>query len=179
MSFTIIPIVKLNEGKWSLTDKQLLGIYLKMLKHRLRDRVFIMGEAETPTKFITMMKNPRNVVNIVVDDTGECVGLSWLNKWGFNHAFCHHCVFPEVWGKHTAEIGNMVLKYWFGMNRDNGDPILDVILGKTPENNRLAVKFVKTMGFTILGTVPRLCLDINKNKKIGAVFSYIKREDVL
>lgn len=174
----IIPYVKNGDG-WTITDTQLMGIYLKMLKHRLVDKVFIMGEADTPEKFIKVMKNSRNAVNIVVDDSGECLTLSWLNRWGFNHAFVHHCFFPEAWGKSSVEIGKMILKYWFSMKKDSGEPILDVIMGKTPESNRLAVKFIKRMGFTIIGTVPDICFDIKSGKKIGAVFSYIKRETVL
>ena len=179
MSFTIIPIVKTREGVWSLTDRQLLEIYLKLLKHRLIDKVFIMGEASTPDKFVAMIKNKRNVFNIVINEENECTTLSWLNRWGFNHAFVHHCFFPEAWGKHTYEIGKMVLKYWFEMKKDNGEPILDVLMGKTPESNRLAVRFIKKMGFTIIGTVPGICFDVKQKKKIGAVFSYIRREEVL
>lgn len=177
MSFKIIPFVKSADG-WNLSDIQLLGIYFKMLKHRLVNRVFIQGEADTPEKFIEVMKNSRNAVNIVVNDDGECLVLSWLNKWGFNNAFVHHCFFPEVWGEKSVEIGKMVLKYWFDMKKENGEPILDVIMGKTPENNRLAVKFIQRMGFTIVGTVPKICYDVKSKKKIGAIFSYIQRESI-
>lgn len=179
MSFKIIPIVKLKEDIWSLPDRQLLVIYLKLLKHRLVDKVFIMGEISTPDKFIAMIKNPRNVFNVVINEENEYMGLMWLNRWGFNHAFVHHCFFPEAWGKHTVEIGKMVLKYWFGMKKDNGEPILDVLMGKTPENNRLAVRFIKKMGFTIIGTVPTIYFDAKLKKKIGAIFSYIRREEAL
>jgi hypothetical protein len=55
--------------------------------------------------------------------------------------------------------------------------MFDVILGLTPSYNRLAVKFLKRVGMTVLGEIPKIRSIEGRNvDRDGAVISYITRE---
>ena len=172
----IIPYVHIGR-EYSISDYGVISIFEKMQNHNLVRVVFSGGEIRTPEQFLKFFKNTRNVIHIMVED-GECVLLSWLNRWGHNHAFCHFCMFPEIWGKRTIEVAKISLEYLFSFESD-GKPLLDVILSRTSAKNKLVNKFAERMGFHHVGVIPGIMKDFYTDSNQDAVFKYIKREDVL
>lgn len=172
----IISYVKIGD-EYSISDFGMISIFEKMLKLNLVKIVFAGGEVKTPYSFLFFAKNPKNVTHIVVDENEACVQISWLNRWGHNHAFCHTCMFPEIWGKRTIEAGLLSLKYWFGFKIDER-PLLDVILSKTSIKNKLINKYLERIGFHHLGVVPKISKNFYNNTNQDAVFKYITRGDV-
>ena len=168
-NFRIIPYVEQN-GAWTLPDETMIGVWNRLVFCDLVDTLFYSGETTTPESFLRLVKAPHNVVNVVVDER-QIVFISWLNDVGPNFAFGHFCGFPEIWGKHSVEVGKMVVDYWF----DNFK-LLDTIIGKIPAVNKMAVRFIEKLGFTILGTIPHLAHGHDENKKVGDVLTYITRE---
>ncbi|NIW43344.1 MAG: hypothetical protein GWN14_00665 [candidate division Zixibacteria bacterium] len=73
------------------------------------------------------------------------------------------------------ELGIETLRYWFGFKNDSQEYILDVILGFTPSNNRLAVRYIQKVGMHIVGEIPGIKFGVDSE---GAVLSYIKRSEV-
>jgi hypothetical protein len=141
-----------------------------MEKHGLDKTVFYSGGMDGD-KFLKFMKVPQNVVHTLWEEDRVQM-IAWINGFGANHAFGHFCCFPETWGKNSVVLGRKSVDYWFGFQRDDNTPLLDVIVGFTPANNVKAVKYIQKVGLTIMGTIPNIrCGD----EKDGMVFSYITR----
>ena len=173
----IVPYVNMG-GAYSVSDSGMAAIFEKMQKLNLVKLVFSGGEVRTVERFLKFVKNYRNVIHLIIDDNYNVLQIAWLNRWGYNHAFCHTCMFPEIWGTRTIEAGTMALKYWFGFEQD-GKPLLDVILSKTSIKNKLINKYLERIGFHDLGIVPGISKDFYSGENQDAVFKYIQRGDVI
>ena len=175
----LIPYVAVN-GAWSISDNAMTGVFDLMQEHRLDKAVFYSGGINRKN-FIDFMKSSQNVVHTIWDDNEFPVApnilmLAWLNRFGSNHGMAHFCCFPKGWGKTSKELAHKTLDYWFGdfFVKDDGTPLLDVLIGFTPSDNRLAVRWIKQIGMTIVGNIP--LMDTGQ-KRAGMVVSYITRED--
>jgi hypothetical protein len=156
----------------------MIGIFEEMQKEHLVERVFYTGEIKTQDQFIAAMKRNSNVVHSVWDqDEKKSLMIAWLNNWQKHAAFAHFCIFRVGWGANSVPLGRMSLEHWFSFKDADGNQLLDVICGKTPENNKLATRYLKRVGMKIVGTIPYLDYDHYRSQKIGAVFSYITKED--
>lgn len=170
METNIIPYVELNNG-WSISDEHMEWVFTRMLKCRLVKRTFPAATILTHADWITMVKSPANIVCIATN-IETVVAVAWLNGFNRNHAWGHFCFFPEAWGK-SVDVGRQIVKRWFSQIEK-----LDVILGRTPSDNRLAIKFAKRLGMTESGTLPMIGFDTFKNQKTDVVLSYIKRGEI-
>jgi hypothetical protein len=56
--------------------------------------------------------------------------------------------------------------------------LLKVLVGITPETHFTALKLVRLVGFTIMGTIPNFCDLVYEGKRVGAVISYYLPEAV-
>jgi len=169
----IIPYVESN-GVRSIPDNMMIDLFNRIKELGLIESLFFSGEIDTPEKFLLLAKAKSNVVNVVMDNN-IIVYLAWLNDFGPNSAFAHFCAFPEVWGNGSVQIGKDIIKYWFDFEKD-GEPILDVIIGRVPTVNRKAVHYIKKLGLTILGDIPLLAHGHDKTKRVGDTIAYITRE---
>jgi hypothetical protein len=169
----LIPYVEGN-GSWSLPDTMMIGIFEKMQDHGLDKVVFVNGTVEDRAQWLNFVKTKTNLVHVIGNEEGVEL-VAWINNFGKNYAFGHFCFFPEAWGKNTIKLGKQSLDHWFGLNLE-GKPVLDVILGQLPTSNEYAVKYIKKIGMTILGSVPNIRYS-GLNEATGATFAYITRED--
>ena len=169
----IIPYVETKKG-WSIPDDHMIWIFTKMLKQGLVKKTFPAGLILTNHDWMELVKNKAHIVHIITNEK-TVVAVTWLSNIGHNHAFCHFCVFREGWGK-SKHMARELLKKLFSYKGHGGEPLFDVICGRTPANNRLALKMLERVGFTIIGKIPDICLDVYDCGKVDAVFSYIKRE---
>ena len=175
MRYQLIPYV-FNGMSWNLSDEMIKGVFYKMAGHDLIKTVFLDGKIKTPEQFLQLAKSPGNVVHIILDAGGQLVFWAYLNSFGWNHAFGHFCGFPDIWGK-AQELGKMTLDYWFGMpGRQSDRPLFDLICGRVPADNSLAIGFVKKLGFTVLPVIPKMIWDEYQQAAVGAVFCYKERE---
>lgn len=172
----IIPYIEQN-GMRSIPDNVMVGIYDRMKKLGLVEVVFFAGDVDTHEKFLAAMKNPNNIVNVVIKDK-IIVALFWLTHVYYNSAFGHFCMFPEIWGRQTIKCLRNNIDYWFGFEKDN-EPILDVIIGKMPTTNRKAIKFIEKCGFTMVGDIPLIAHGGDKSKRVGDTIMYITRGERL
>jgi len=163
-----------DNGNRTIPDYAMVEIYNRMKELGLIETVFFSQEIVDEQHFLRVMKNPSNIVNVVVEDK-KVVAIFWLNDFYINSAFGHFCCFPEIWGKKTIQCLRNQFDYWFGFERE-GEPILDVIIGKIPATNHRAIKFVEEGGMTILGTIPLIAHGSDKNKRVGDTIMYITRE---
>ena len=68
-------------------------------------------------------------------------------------------------------MGKTLTNYWFDFNQNDGTPLIDVLIGQTPEWNRKACKFLLRIGWHVLGTIPYLA------DGEGMVLSYAIRSE--
>jgi len=92
-----------------------------------------------------------------------------LHGIGSNYAQANFLYFKKFWGKQTIEIGKALMENWFNFKNDSGNYLIDVLLGSTPKHNARACKYLKRLGWTIVGVIPYL------SKGDDMLISYITR----
>lgn len=164
---TLVPYVELESG-WTLPDEFIYSLAVQMVREGVFHKVFYDGNVVDPEGFMSVMKKPANVPVFFFDDR-EPLGFAYLNGLMGGVAFAHFCGLKSALGK-TQKIGDMVLSYWM-----ENFKFLHLILGLTPENNRLALRFIRSIGFTSLGVIPGVLYDAYAAEHVGGVVSYYKR----
>ena len=177
MNWMLIPYIESN-GSWTLTDDQLGYLYKEVVSAKLVEKVFFEGEIRMLSDWIILMKRKGNLVHTIWGEDRKPYLIAWLNDWGRHHAFVHFITFPRAWGKYTVELLHMSFKHWFSFTRENGGPLIDTIIGRTPANRGQLTNFLHKLGGHVLGEIPNMGYDMYLNKKIGIVISYITREDL-
>ena len=108
---------------------------------------------------------------------GGPAAVFWLDGRSGRAARIHFAVLRRAHGRAARVIGNYVVDWLLTRRGPGGGRILDVLVGVTPATHALAVKYVRDIGFTVLGTVPH-ALALPGGGATGAVVSYIaKKED--
>lgn len=100
------------------------------------------------------MKEPANVPVFFFLGT-DPIGVAWLNHHSGTKAFAHFLFLRKAWGEHTLKAGRVGLEYWFSF-KVGDEPLFDVILGLIPSDNRRAIGFVRRLGFSVLGEIPKM-----------------------
>lgn len=165
----IVPYVNTGNGAHSLTDEVMAAIFYRAKEKNLIRRTFTDGKIREVGDWMAFIRNPGNVIHTVWSPE-TCVAVAWLMEFGTNYATAHFFMFPEIYGR-SVDVGKLSLNYWFSFQ--NGErPLLDVICGQTPANNRLALKFIKKIGFETLGTIPKIAYNAYTGEWHGMVISY-------
>lgn len=170
----ILPYTKLN-GEYTIDDNTLIALYYKMLGDKTFEIVFYDGEIRTSEDFLRLLKSKENFPAFVIEDN-KIKAFAWLNDLKDNHAIAHFCVFKESWGNGVRDFGIEMLKYWFSFPKEDGAPLFDIILGVTPSGYKVVLKFIKDIGFHIVGDVPQVIWDAYKKRHTSATLSYCERE---
>jgi hypothetical protein len=168
---TVIPYVPID-GIWTMTDDLVASVFDLLVDQGLVDTVFRDGTMQSQEQFLKFCKNPQRVLCFIADEK-ECVGLAWLMPVSDHHAFAHFCFLKNIWGSRTSEVANLILDYWFSFGGD--DPLLDVIIGVIPADNRMANNFLRRINWTTLGEIPHMFRD-PFGVKSDALIHYVTRE---
>lgn len=169
----ILPYVRMENGP-SVPDETVRAVYQKIKLDGTFDTVFYDGSVRSEDEFFGLLRSPENYPIFILVD-GVIGGVAWFNDLFRNRATAHFCGFKEVWGKHSVEMGKAALDYWFSFTKKDGSPMLDVILGVTPSEFKHAIKFIQSLGFKIIGEVPKVSYHANTSKYSSATLSYIER----
>lgn len=163
----LIPYALISGG-WNLPDSFLADVFEKMQAEGVLERVFYDGSVTTPEAFVKYMQSPANVSIFFVRD-GEPLSFGWLNGIREGRAFAHFCTLKAGRGV-TIDMGRIALGYWFSTF-----DFLAVILGMIAANNKLALRFVRRIGFTAVGEIPRLIYDAYSGQRVAGVLTYCER----
>lgn len=147
----IIPYSFLD-GSWTLPDEVIVGLWNKVEKQNLQNLTFKDREVKNVFDFMNLVKSPANICIVIVDEKSNPVGFSWINGMGKGYGFCHYFFFREYWGELT-KFAKEGLKYWFDLALD-GKPVFNVLIGVTPPENELGIKFAKKHGWQFIGEIP-------------------------
>lgn len=174
----IYPYVK-NELGWTLSDKQMAGMWDLIVAQGYHEVVFYSDRVKNATDFINFCREPGNVVHFdfeIKDDDLDPLLVAWCNNFGPNYAFGHFCFLGDC---DKPMVARRTLDYWFAWKPDGKTPLLDVVLGKIPAFNQRAIRFIEKLGFYNMGTVPLIGFGKPPTRKCGAAFLYITREEFL
>jgi hypothetical protein len=167
-NFQVWPYVKTQTG-WSIPDELMWYVWTRLEKEGKVEKLFWGGNVYDTFDFMDFLRRPTNHPLLLVDmDAGKPCAVAWLNGIEGNHAIAHFAIL----GNYRRGMGSTVFEFWRQFRRDDGEPLVKVLMGFTPANNDKAVKFTRYLGFQILGTVPHLCELPYENKTVGAVVSY-------
>ena len=160
-----------DDPRWTLPDWVVLDWWSRMVRDGTVKRVFYNGAVTNPDQFIAFLQRPTNVPLAIRTDDQEWIGIAWLTNINRTSAVAHFCGFREGWErKQTIDAGELALDYWFAFPGVEGGKHFKVLLGITPADNRLALRFINQLGFERVGTVPHLA------NGGDAIISYITRE---
>lgn len=147
-------------GQWTVSDADLFALAHRMQEEGLIELVFAGRCVKTATEFVAAMKLPSNLVVFAYVD-GEIAGVAWLNGISSTHGFGHFCFTRSAKGE-TVRIGRAILDYWKTF------PSLEVIVGMIPASNERAIIYALKLGFTSLGSIPKM-MEIDGMKTAGHV----------
>jgi len=109
-------------------------------------------EMENPTikNVEQMIKNPNSKVFLSFDPVLErFCGEVTLDGFQGLTACVHLSIHPEYFGRKAVDIGKDGAQQLFRLQNKEGIN-LKALLGLTPENNKLALRFIKRVGFKIM-----------------------------
>jgi len=172
LELSLYPYI-VNDGIPTLKDSQLLRIFQKMEEDGTLDTVFYESKITFPT-FLAMFKNPDNAL-WVITDAGIPVGIVWLNNMRERSAQIHFCLFKEVWGEKSVEVGKWVVKELIHLKDRDGYFLFDVITGLTPTTIK-AAKWIFLTGMKKVGEVPNACWIDDQTTSVPGVVSYVTRD---
>jgi hypothetical protein len=170
MRYQLWPLVVEN-GECNIPDQILENIWNQILVEGKMTKLFYSGHVADLEEWMKFIKNPVNHVILAVDtQENNICHVAWLNNLHDGLAWAHHCAL----GKMKREACELVVEYWKAFKNGNGDRLFEVLVGLTPENNEPAIRFLKMMGFTIVGTIPKACHTVYEGDggKVGGVVSY-------
>jgi len=132
-------------------------------------KVFYAGTIVSPEEFLEAMQRP-SCASVFFFEGTEPLGVAWLNGYYGGMAFVHFGGFRAARG-HTKEVGRLALNYWM-----TAFSFLSLIFGVTPANNKLALRYIESVGMKTLGEIPGVLYDAYAGEKVAAVISYFARE---
>ena len=132
------------------------NVFDLMREEKTLSFLFSREPVESPEAFVAVMKQPANLV-VLAFYNSEFVGIAWVNSIREDFCFAHYWFSRKVWGKKSIEIGKTILQYWFRWTTsDDTECLFKVLLGETPASNTAAKSYNRRLGFTELGTVPKI-----------------------
>ena len=170
MAFEVLPITPVGMTG-PVGDELLTAIWRRLVNEQKVEQLFYGGGVATPEAFLKFVRAPDIAACLAVDlDSREPVVLAWLTNIGNRSAFAHYAVL----GRPQRAAGRAVLDFWRSFRDRAGEPVIDVLLGITPDTHRLALRVLKIMGFTSIGTIPRYCDTAYEGRRTGGVISYLE-----
>lgn len=170
MSYTLLYYTQVD-GAWTIPDSGIKRIWERMIDDGAVSKVFYAGEIDTFEKFILYLKSPRTFPFFIFNDD-RIDAMVWCTSVRGKSALLHFNVFRSGYGK-GAELANAAFTHIFNLQSPKGERVINTIRGETPFFNRLACRYLKTIGMRILGEIP----DMAHNKYTGEtspmVISYI------
>ena len=173
MKYQHIPY-RLVDGIPTFKDSDFEYLYMKLRSHGLLGRVFFDGTMQTVEEFIAFMKSGSNMVFVILrKEDGEPVGFWWLNNISWTHAWVHFTAFREIWGTpYPVVLGKEAMSICLN------DLGFSVIMGMTPTNNKLALKYIKEVGLKPVAEIPGLLWDGKKQRSMAGLISKITKKDL-
>ena len=172
MPYDIVPVVRTAAGP-TVSDAHLRAIWERLVAERKAEMVFYAGGISTAEQFVAFMRAPQIAACIAVDAARHPLIVGWLTNIDNAAAFAHYFVL----GRPRRQAGWAMRDYWMDLRQADGTHLLDVLIGITPESHTLALRLLRLMGFTTIGTIPRYCNCVHAGGRQGGVISHYERRE--
>lgn len=151
------------------------ALWFRLVDDGLLRHVFHDGSVTDAEGFIAFAGETGRAFYAVYAD-GDPAALFWLDGRAGRSARIHFAVLRGFFGSPARIIGFYVTDWLMSVTGSDGLPLLDVLVGVTPKTNRAAVRFIRDLGFTVLGEIPHAS-PLMAGRATGAVVSYITRKE--
>lgn len=131
-----------------LSDGEVRELFHRVEREGLYDSFFHGAQCKTADEFLAYARDAGTWM-FRIDRDGETVAFAMMDTFSAESAHFHHCHFRAGW-KHTLETAKAVLA-WLR----EACPSVSTLIGVTPADNRLAIRYAERCGFKILGVIPR------------------------
>lgn len=165
-----------QDGDYNFSDTYLSQVYRKIVLEKTVYRAFYDVTLRDTRDFVSYCKR-RDIEFFFIRFKGEDAGFFWLTPFVAKSAFIRYCLYQQFLGEQSLIISRDCIKAIFNRKNQHGEHKLDVLLGLTPANNKLGLKFLSKNGMTVAGKVPGLVKDIREDKPVDGIFSYLPREN--
>jgi len=154
---------------------QLIHLFELTVDYDLLGQVFYEGDVLTQYDFAQAISTGELFIAVM---NGTTVGYAWLNLFFGGSAGVNFCLFPPVWGKQSLIIGKDFIREVFAMeDAVRGGPWRHSLFGLTPSTNKLALRFLRRVGFKDQGVIPSGARV--HGMLVDAVITTITRDEVL
>lgn len=161
------------------SEEQLEEIYEGIRSGGYLDSVFYEGGIETPWAFINFAKDPFNTF-FAMHYKGTIEACAWLNCFEGRTARVHFSTLPICKPGHSIKHGLNFTRWCLtAPNPEHlGHSWLNTLVGCTPANNKLALRFIKRIGFKIMGQIPEALVPVKSQTFTDIVVSTLNRRDI-
>lgn len=166
-----------------LTDRQLAHFWDSACRAGRAEAFFYDRRRPDTISFIRWCRNGDNFPWIVLF-RGEPAGMCALNGIKGRTAYGHFLLLPQK-ALRTERglpvqqaLTRRMLAHWLYTPGVDDRPVLDRVLGLTPEGSRAALHLVRLMGARICGRVPGACFIMNDDANADGILSCSDRETV-
>jgi hypothetical protein len=171
----VSPMYEEN-GRSNLSKEVLGQVFRRIVREESVYKIFYDGSVRNTRDFRKFMRNPDNEI-FLVSFNGKEAGFFWLNHFRQKSFFINYCLYREFWGETALTISTICIGHIFKRTNSDGEFLVDVLLGLTPANNKLAVNFLLKNDMTILGKVPGFLYDSIEDETVDGIFSYRQRDN--
>lgn len=179
MSYNLLYYTQFD-GAWTISDSNMIAIWHRIADEGIDTKIFYAGEISTPEQFIMYFKSARTFPFFIFNGDSfkneDLQAIVWCTSIRGKSALLHFCVFKSAYGKGN-ELSKAAFGHIFSIKDRDGKRIVNTIRGETPRFNRLAVRYLKTIGMTIVGEIPDMAYNRYTNELSSMVISYLTYDD--
>lgn len=169
VKYNILPYTT-SDGIPTFKDSDIIALYNQMKEEGTFDLVMHDGSFKRVEDFVAYIKQPDIPFFVMYKDTYQTpVAMCWLNRVEKTHTYMHFTGFNASKGN-TVEIGKVAMSYVFSMGFDS-------IMSMIPATNRVAIIYIRKLGFKKLADVPHLLWSEGEQRSVTGVLSQLTRED--
>lgn len=159
-------------------DSDILDFYNRIVDNDLDQFMFSDGTIEDGNKFLNLVSK-NQILLFVLMYKKEYVGVVWLNRFQGKKAQFHYCAFKEFHGhKELKDIGTETLKRVLNWKYNNGEFLVDVVIGYVPITNKAANTYTKKIGGIKVGIIPHSRWNKQKAETEDTILYYVTRESI-
>lgn len=140
-----------------------------------------MPEVRDPTvdDFLDMIYNPANINFLLFDGIeGRWCAETMLNNVQGLCAQVHFSIHPQYHGPQAIAIAKAGAEQLFQLQCSQSKQPLRTLIGMTPQNNSLALRLIKKVGFKVFDILEDLFYNAELNTYVDGCISKLRVEDL-
>jgi len=130
----------------------------RLIESGLYRQAFYDGSVRTPEDFLSLVRNPNGYVFLSKDiRTGLPAGHVHINNFAGKTCQTHFSILPSHHGRESVRMGIEGADQLFELYRAPSELMLTSLIGITPVENKLAVRFLTLCGYKLMGEIDDIC----------------------